>query len=187
VRGTRFWCRPASNEEYAAAERRGDRKASICRQLRHRYADQIRATYPGIPHRVSGYDLDSLLPEHGFDVAGQLVGSESTLVIVLRAELKLVDVLPERSLVVLGYPSADRAADAVPRILDCERQLVALEGLDHRLITDEQLKRMNSQALRELPEGTAYLMVQFGGRTRDEVDQSAEEMLAALHDTGARA
>ena len=118
--GTRFWCGPASDEEYAAIERRGDRQASIYRQLRQlrdRYADQVRAAYPDIPRRVSGYNLDSLLPEHGFDIAGLLVGSESTLVTVLRAKLKLVDVLPERSLVVLGYPSVDRAADAVPRIL----------------------------------------------------------------------
>jgi hypothetical protein len=43
-----------------------------------------------------------LLAEHDFDVAGLLVGSESTLITVLRAKLKLVDVLPERSLVVLG-------------------------------------------------------------------------------------
>src|SRR5213078_1531210 len=71
-----------------------------------------------------------------------------------------------------SYPSVDRAADAVPRILECERQPVALEGLDHRLITDQQLHHWNAQALNELPEGAAYLMVQFGGHTRDEVDQS---------------
>ena len=45
------------------------------------------------------------------------MGSESTLVTVLRAELKLVPVQSERSLVVLGYPSIDKAGDAVPAIL----------------------------------------------------------------------
>jgi len=185
--GTRFWCGPTSDEEYAEIERRGDQQARIYRQLRQlrdKHADQINAKYPHIPRRVSGYNLDSLLPEHGFDIAGLLVGSESTLITVLRAKLKLVDVLPERSLVVLGYPSVDKAADAVPRILDCERQPIALEGLDHRLITDQQIKHMNPQALEELPDGTAFLMVQFGGHDRDEVDQSAKEMLDALHDTG---
>ena len=184
--GTRFWCGPTSDEEYAEIERRGDQQARIYRQLRQlrdKHADQINAKYPHIPRRVSGYNLDSLLPEHGFDIAGLLVGSESTLITVLRAKLKLVDVLPERSLVVLGYPSVDKAADAVPRILDCERQPIALEGLDHRLITDQQIKHMNPQALEELPDGTAFLMVQFGGHDRDEVDQSAKEMLDALHDT----
>ena len=184
--GTRFWCGPTTDEEFTAIERRGDQQARIyrkLRQLRDQYQDQIKAHYPKIPRRVSGYNLDSLLPEHGFDVAGLLVGSESTLVTVLRAKLKLVDVLPERSLLVLGYPSVDKAADAVPRILECKRQPIALEGLDHRLITDEQIKHLNPDALSDLPEGTAFLMVQFGGQTKDEVDQSGREMLDALHET----
>ena len=52
---------------------------------------------------------------------------------VLRAKLKLVPVLTERSLVVLGYPSVEKAADAVPR--SCAHEPIALEGLDDRLIT----------------------------------------------------
>jgi FAD/FMN-containing dehydrogenase len=99
--GTRFWCGPTDDEEYSAIERRGDRRSEIYRRLRRLAAeqtDEIRARYPDIPRRVSGYNLDSLLPEQGFDVAGLLVGSESTLVTVLRAKLKLVPVLRERSL-----------------------------------------------------------------------------------------
>ena len=41
----------------------------------------------------------------------------------------------------------------MPAILPHEP--IALEGLDHRLIHDEQVKHLNPQALRELPEGTA--------------------------------
>jgi FAD/FMN-containing dehydrogenase/Fe-S oxidoreductase len=182
--GTRFWCGQTSDEEYAAIEHRGDQRARVYRRLRtlrDAYAAEIRERYPDIPRRVSGYNLDSLLPEHGFDIAGLLVGSESTLVTVLRAKLKLVPVLRERSLVILGYPSVDRAADAVPRILP--HQPIALEGLDHRLIHDQQLKHMNPQALAELPQGSAYLIVQFGGQSREEVDEAAQRMLDALHET----
>jgi FAD/FMN-containing dehydrogenase/Fe-S oxidoreductase len=182
--GTRFWCGPTDDEEYAQLERRGDRRAEIYRRLRRlgeTYADEIRSRFPDIPRRVSGYNIDSLLPEHGFDIAGLLVGSESTLVTVLRAKLKLVPVLPERSLVVLGYPSVDKAADAVPAILP--HRPIALEGLDHRLIRDQQVKHLNPQALQELPDGTAFLMVQFGGTSQDEVDQAAQRMLDALHET----
>jgi FAD/FMN-containing dehydrogenase len=99
--GTRFWCGPADDDEYQRIERRGDRRAEIYRRLRRlrdEYADLIRERYADIPRRVSGYNLDSLLPEHGFDLAGLLVGSESTLVTVLRAKLKLIPVLSERSL-----------------------------------------------------------------------------------------
>ena len=182
--GTRFWCGPTDDDAYAEIERRGDPKAAIYRQLRRlrdTYAERIRAGFPDIPRRVSGYNLDSLLPEHGFDVAGLLVGSESTLVTVLRAKLTLVPVVKERTLVVLGYPSVDKAADAVPAIV--RHAPIALEGLDAKLIRDEQLKDMNPDALAELPKGTAFLMVQFGGETVEEADEHARGLLDDLHDT----
>jgi hypothetical protein len=100
--------RRTDDEEYARIAGGGDAQALVFRRLRRlveTYDDEIRERFPDIPRRVSGYNLDSLLPEHGFDVAGLLVGSESTLVTVLHAELKLVPVVKERSLVILGYPS----------------------------------------------------------------------------------
>ena len=182
--GTRFWCGETTDDEYKAIERHGNRQASVYRQLRRlrdRYADEIRHRYPDIPRRVSGYNLDSLLPEKHFDVAGTLVGSESTLVTVLHAELELVPVLPERALVVLGFPDIVAAADAVPAVLP--HQPIALEGVDHRLIHDEQIKRLNPKALEELPAGKGFLMVQFGGDTREDVDAAAHRMLDALRES----
>jgi FAD/FMN-containing dehydrogenase/Fe-S oxidoreductase len=179
--GTRFWCGPTSDEEYQRIEGRGDRRAALyrgLRRLRDTYADEIRARYPDIPRRVSGYNLDSLLPERGFDVARALVGSESTLVTVLRAELELVPVLKERTLVVLGYPSIDRAGDAVPAVL--KHEPVVLEGVDHHLIRDEQLKHMNAPALEHLPRGTGYLMVQFGAQSEEETKAAAQRLLEDL-------
>lgn len=180
--GTRFWCGPTSDEEYHQIERRGDRRAEIYRQLRRLievYADRVREGFPDIPRRVSGYNLDSLLPENGFDVADLLVGSESTLVTVLRAQLKLVPVLKHRALIVLGYSTIDKAADAVPTILP--HQPTALEGLDAKLIRNEQIKSLSEEALAQLPMGRAFLMVQFGADTQETVDAQAHQMLDALH------
>ena len=56
------------------------------KRIRDQYGDLIRAKYPKIPRRVSGYNLDALLPENGFNVAQALVGSESTCVVVLEAK-----------------------------------------------------------------------------------------------------
>ncbi|TQE32238.1 FAD-binding oxidoreductase [Streptomyces ipomoeae] len=182
--GTRFWCGETDDEEYAEIERHGDLRATLYRRLRtlrDTYADEIRRRYPDIPRRVSGYNLDSLLPEHGFDIAGLLVGSESTLVTVLRAELELVPVIKERTLVVLGFPGIERAADAVPTILPHEP--MALEGVDSLLVHDERMKHLNPTALTELPEGSAFLMAQFGGDTVEEADARAHRMLAALHES----
>ena len=179
--GTRFTAARTSDDEYAEIERRGDRRAQIyrsLRRLRDDSGDLIRERYPDIPRRVSGYNLDSLLPEHGFDIAGFLVGSESTLVTVLRAELELVPVVKARTLVVLGFDGIAKAADAVPRIV--EHEPIALEGVDDFLIRDQQLKGMNPDALAELPHGSGFLMVQFGGDTSEEADRNAHRMLEAI-------
>jgi FAD/FMN-containing dehydrogenase/ferredoxin len=183
--GTRFWCGRTSDEEYEALEKHGDRQAALyrgLRRLRDEYGDEIRERYPDIPRRVSGYNLDSLLPEQGFDVAKLLIGSESTLVTVLRAELTLVPVLTERTLVVLGYPGVAEAADAVPAVLP--HKPIALEGLDHRLIRDQQDKKINAEALGKLPKGSAYLMVQFGANDKAETERAAHAMLDQMRGDG---
>lgn len=180
--GDRFWCGETDDGELEAivADDR-DPRASIYRRLaklREEYAEQIRHSFPDIPRRVSGYNLDSLLPEQHFDVAGLLVGSESTLVTVLHAELELLPVLKEKILVVLGFPDITDAADAVPRVVPHEP--IALEGIDETLIHDEQIKRLNPIALDALPEGRGYLMVQFGGDSRADVEGQADALLQDL-------
>ena len=50
----------------------------------------IRQRFPRFERRVSGYNLEDLLPENGLNVAPALVGSESTLVTVLEATLHVV-------------------------------------------------------------------------------------------------
>src|SRR5436853_3887685 len=105
---------PTSDAELARIIREGGRRGEIyarMRDLRDRYADQIRERYPDIPRRVSGYNLDELLPERGFNVARALVGSESTLATVLGARVRLVYSPPHRALLVLGYPTIFDAAD----------------------------------------------------------------------------
>src|SRR5262249_58558683 len=88
--------------------------------LRGRYANLVQEKYPRIPRRVSGYNLDHLLPaEDGrFNIARALVGSESTCVTILEAEVQLVYSYPKRVLLVLGYPSIYEAGDHVPTILE---------------------------------------------------------------------
>ncbi|MEZ4569613.1 MAG: FAD-binding oxidoreductase [Thermomicrobiales bacterium] len=91
--GTRMTLGEVDDEAFDRTIREGGRKAEIYRQLRDlrdEYADEIRKRYPDIPRRVSGYNLDDLLPDNGFQLARAIVGSEGTLVIVLEATLKLV-------------------------------------------------------------------------------------------------
>ncbi|GDY29639.1 FAD-binding and (Fe-S)-binding domain-containing protein [Gandjariella thermophila] len=179
--GLRMWVGETSDEEYRRILAEGGRKAELyrgMRELRDAYLADIRTRYPDIPRRVSGYNLDSLLPEHRFNVARALVGSESTLVTVLRAEIQLVERRPARALVVLGYPDVFAAADAVPRITP--HQPYALEGLDRRLVQLEHMEHLAEEAIRQLPEGSGWLMVQFAGTDQDEVDRRGRRLVDEL-------
>ncbi len=42
------------------------------------YAPLVRQRFSKIRRRVSGYNLDELLPENGFNVARALIGTEGT-------------------------------------------------------------------------------------------------------------
>jgi FAD/FMN-containing dehydrogenase/Fe-S oxidoreductase len=149
-------------------------------ELRDRHADEIRARYPDIPRRVSGYNLDDLLPENGFDVAAALVGTESTCLTVLEATVHLVHSPPHRALVVLGYESEYVAADHVPEVL--KHEPTGLEGVDGVLIKDMTTVGIHAEHLSQLPEGHGFLLVELGGETREEADDKARKLIAAAKD-----
>ncbi|HEY3905994.1 MAG TPA: FAD-linked oxidase C-terminal domain-containing protein [Streptosporangiaceae bacterium] len=181
--GLRTWVGPTSDEEYERIVAAGGAKAELYErlmQIRDAYLGQIRTGYPKIPRRVSGYNLDHLLPEKDFHVARAVVGSESTLITVLQAEIDLFEIPPCRSLVVLGYPDITLAADAVPLVV--EHKPLAVEGLDDTLISLEREEHLAGDALDKLPEGSGWLMVQFGGNTKDEAESKAQGLIAAIND-----
>nr|WP_307835169.1 FAD-linked oxidase C-terminal domain-containing protein [Streptomyces adelaidensis] len=180
--GTRMWVGPASRAERAGIAAEGGRRAEIYDGLDRivaEYLGDIRRGYPKIPRRVSGYNLDSLLPENGFDLAKALVGSEGTLVTVLRAELDLVPLSPFQSLLVLGYGDICRAADDVPRLLEhCSpSQLEALDGRMAQLMREEHV---HLDSLSTLPAGESWLLLQFAGDSQEDVDEQAHALLNAL-------
>ncbi|MGN6815862.1 MAG: FAD-binding and (Fe-S)-binding domain-containing protein [Solirubrobacterales bacterium] len=179
--GLRMRVGPTSEEELARIVGEGGRRGEIyagLRDLRDRYADLVRERYPDIPRRVSGYNLDELLPEKGFNVARALVGSEGTLATVLEATVRLVHSPPARSLLVLGYPSVFEAADHVSEIL--EYGPTGLEGLDRTLIEDMVGKGEHTSEVPMLPDGDGWLLVEFGGETKKESDERAEVCMARL-------
>ncbi|MBE1536241.1 FAD-binding and (Fe-S)-binding domain-containing protein [Actinomadura algeriensis] len=182
--GLRTWVGPTSDEEYARIQEAGGRRAEIYRALRALRDDgmeAIRTRYPDIPRRVSGYNLDSLLPEKGFDVARALVGSESTLVTVLRAEIRLFPVPPHQSLVVLGYDDITDAGRAVERVLPFEP--LALEGMDDTLLDLAKEDRLaGPDVLADMPDGSGWLMVRFGGDTKEDADRRGRELADAMRD-----
>jgi FAD/FMN-containing dehydrogenase/Fe-S oxidoreductase len=178
--GTRMTVGRTSEEELEALIERGGRIGAIyagMRGLRERYADLIRERFPRIPRRVSGYNLDELLPENGFNVARALVGSEGTCATLLSATLNLTNSPPYRVLTALGFPDAFLTADAVPRAL--EHGPIGLEGFDGMLVDFMQRKGLAAGDLPMLPEGNGFLLVEMGAWSAEEAQAKAEELARA--------
>lgn len=177
--GTRMTVGPTSDAEMDRHIRKGGRVGDIYRRLRNlrdRYGDQIRARFPNIPRRVSGYNLEQLLPENGCNVARALVGSEGTLVTVLEATCKLIEKPKAASLVVLGFPDVFAAADAAPKAL--AHKPMGLEGMDELLIDWMKRKNMHPSDIQLLPEGKGWLLCEFGADTKAESDAKAARLVA---------
>ena len=179
--GTRMRVGKTSDEELERIIQAGGRRSEIyskLKALRDRYADLIRKRYPKIPRRVSGFNLDELLPENGFNVAGALVGSESTCVMVLEATARLVESPPVRTLVVLGYPDIYSGCDQIPELL--KHKPIGLEGFDDGLIKDMRKKGMNRDEIALFPDGRGWLIVEFGGKNKEEANTQAQHLIDEL-------
>ncbi|MGE0472017.1 MAG: FAD-binding and (Fe-S)-binding domain-containing protein [Nitrospirales bacterium] len=179
--GLRMRVGTTSEEEAARIIARGDRQGKVYAKLqaiRDEYAPLIRSRFPDIPRRVSGYNLDQLLPEHGFHLARALVGTEGTCVTVLEATVRLIHSPPRRKLVVLGYPDIYRAGDHLLDIL--AHHPIGLEGLDEILVRDMTRNHLHVDNLALLPEGGGWLLVEFGGDTEDEADGRAQNLMEEL-------
>ncbi|HJU27572.1 MAG TPA: FAD-binding oxidoreductase, partial [Candidatus Binataceae bacterium] len=179
--GLRMRVGPTSEAELDSLSRLGGRRGEIyaaLRKLRDKYAGSIRERFPNIPRRVSGYNLDELLPEKGFNVARALVGTEGTCVAVLEATVRLIESPRMTSLLVLGFPDIFTAGDYAP---ECMRYGPnACEALDDRLIEFNRIKHQHLRNMSLLPQGGGWLMVEFGGDNKEESDAKARRLMADM-------
>lgn len=166
----------------------GGRRADIYARLNEiadRYGDEIRRRYPKIPRRVSGYNLDNLLPENGFHVARSLVGSEGTCALTLAATVRLLPWPAKRALLVLGYPEIAHAADDVGELRGFGPD--GLEAFDGHVVENLKRKGKPSPGAALLPQGRAWLLVEFGGDEQKEANDKAEKAFARLKKIGTHA
>jgi Fe-S oxidoreductase/FAD/FMN-containing dehydrogenase len=164
---------------------RGDRHTvgpgagpSALRELASRVGPAVRASFPELTRRVSGYNLDQLLPENGFDVARALVGTEGTCVTMLEATVRLVEAPAVRALAVLGFPDAYTAADHVMPIRALHP--LTIEGMDAGLVATLRAHQPTETTSRMLPEGGGWLYVETGGATRAEAEAAAQAVAKAV-------
>ena len=179
--GQRLHVGATSADEFDRFIRDGGRRAEIysgLKSLADRYGEQVRRQFPNIPRRVSGYNLNHLLPENGFHVARALVGSEGTCVTILEAACRLVESPSVRVLLVIGWPDIYLCADRVPEIM--EHRPIGLEGFDDIMVNASRRKGVNLEGLALLPEGGGWLMVEFGADTAAKAESQARNLMEAL-------
>jgi len=172
---------PTSDDELKKIIKEGGRRGEIYQQLkdlRDKYADKIKEKFPNIPRRVSGYNLPSLMPDKGFNVAEAIVGSEGTCVIILEAEMKLMPEPQARSLLVLGYPDVYAAGYACPGIM--KHKPIGLEGFDDLLIQYMKNKGLDVNDLPLLPKGGGWLLAEFDGKDKTESDKKCKDLMEEL-------
>ena len=161
--------------------REGGRRGEIYSKLKNiadTYGDLVRRRFPNIPRRVSGYNLNFLLPENGFQVARALVGTEGTCVSILEATCRLVESPPERALLVIGYPDIFQTADHVPEVM--AHKPIGLEGIDEMLLEYTRRRGINAEGLALFPPGGGWLLAEFGGQTAAEAEAQATGLMNVL-------
>lgn len=159
------------------ARDRADQLNRALKDMTDAHLAVLRTELETIPRQVSGYHLQHLLPEAGFDVAQALAGSEGTCAIVVRARVALVAKPRATALLCLGYPDTVTSARDVPAILATGPS--AIEGLDS-LIVEIMAHRRGAASVSGLPGGRAYLMVEFSADTIDEAQSACELLVQSL-------
>ena len=179
--GERFWAGATTEAELESILAEGNEKARIYRELlaiRDEYAELIRQRYPNIKRRVSGYNLDQLLPENNFNVARALVGTEGTCVSVLQARVKLIENPEFIRLIVLGFEDIFVAGDSVPMIMPFKP--IAMEGLDWAIIGGLIDRRLKQTEVALLPQGKAWLLVELAAGTEAALDDHCAAFTEAM-------
>lgn len=177
---TRSGLRATIPGDAPAAERAADITAALQQLCRDNLKD-FRLELGRIPRQVSGFHLSHLLPEHGFDVARALVGSEGTCAIVVAATVQLVPKPASALLVSLGYGDVVAAARDVTTIL--EYSPAAIEGIDEAIVKTMQFRR-GADSVLGLPRGKAWLYVDLDGDDPAQVRAQADELLERLRGNG---
>jgi FAD/FMN-containing dehydrogenase/Fe-S oxidoreductase len=183
--GAQLTVGPATPEEAASRAQQPGEAGRIYRGLTglaERHGALVRAQTPQLTRRVSGYNLDQLLPENGFNLARALVGTEGTCVTMLEATVDLVPAPARRVLTVVGYPGTFGAADMAPGFLDLAP--LTIEGMDVALIAALRAARPADQRYKLLPDGEGWLFIETGGSTGAEAEAAARAVAARAAQTG---
>ncbi|MGH7305484.1 MAG: FAD-binding and (Fe-S)-binding domain-containing protein [Candidatus Rokuibacteriota bacterium] len=173
-------------DELAAKCRAPGLEGQIYREIvriRDTYADEIQSKYPAHWRRVSGYNLNELVPATGrrhagngtLNVARLIVGSEGTFVSVVEARMRLVR-RPKRTAVeVIHYREIQEALESSSSILETGPYAVELTD---KMILDLARNNIEQSQRMGFVQGDpgAIMIVEYAGETDAEVRAKIEAL-----------
>ena len=174
----------------AEAERRAKNGGVEGRLLRsaldigERYRDEIKKRFPKMIRRVSGYGLDALIDPDTVDLTRLVCGSEGTLAVVTKAELRLHELPEARALASFEFGSLPEAARATVALLKEEPS--AVELLDDVAIGRARATpayRGSTAFVKGDPK--ALLLVEWSG-TEEELEERFSNLEDLASEVGAR-
>ena len=174
-------------DEFAAKCRAPGLEGQIYREvarIRDTYADEIQAKYPAHWRRVSGYNLNELVPAIGrrhatngkpLNMARLIVGSEGTFLTVVEAKMRLIRRPKKTAVEVIHYREIQEALESSSSILETGPYAVELTD---KMILD--LARNNIEQSQRMGfvhgDPGAIMIVEYAGETDAEVRAKIEAL-----------
>ena len=167
------------NENGLEAKTHGDGlEAEIYRRLRsigEASREEVLACYPKILRRVSGYNLDELARDDGFNMARFVVGSEGTLVSITEAKLRLVPRPKMTALAVLHFRELIESMEATVATLELEPAAVEHIG---SMIIRQARNNLEYARMTDFVEGDpdSLLVVELTGDSETELEHKLDRL-----------
>ncbi len=163
--------------EYEEIVSKDDREAEIYETVRglvEEHEEEIEERYPDLKRNVSGYNLDRVIYENDdgervINLSKLLVGSESSLGVIVEAEISLVTLPEKTSLALYCFDDLIDALRAVPEALEFETS--AVELMDSEVFRLARNNEEFAQYEEPIPEGTeAAIMLEFDSELHDDLE-----------------
>jgi FAD/FMN-containing dehydrogenase/Fe-S oxidoreductase len=180
VDGSEVTLRDLTLAELEAKCRADGLEGQIYREVRRlvdQHADEIRARYPKLMRRVSGYNLDEFVKSQPFGLHRLAVGSEGTLVAVVEMKVRLVRRPKFTALDVIHYDDLQAALESSADLLTTAPY--AVEVTD-KMILDLARENIEQRARMGFVQGdpAAIMIVEYSGESEAEVRAKIEALEA---------
>ena len=182
--GTKLRLTKGASRHDPLAEQLTRKVASIVRSVEH----EIDRRFPSIRRNVAGYALDDILAQlrsstpGTFDevnLAHLICGSEGTLALIEKAQVRLVPTPQHTALLLASFESIDDACDALLHLVDT--QPAAVELIDANVIQAAKGQGGFASILDKVPSGGALVYLEYHDQSTDPAEDLLRERRIGYH------